>query len=368
MSNKLQYLILSLILTSQILYGCSSGEEEETSEIIRPVRYQKAQLSDGMIKRMFSGISEARVESSLSFKVGGTVEKRSVSVGDELKSGQLIALLDSTDFNITMHDAEASLANAQAELRRARSNYDRAKTLYENNNTSKNDLDSARAAAESASAQVESAGQKLRSARLQLSYTKLYSPGNCAVASTHVKENENISAGSPIVTVNCGDCADVKMSVPGNFINSVKAGNEVEVEFDAFPTRSFRAIVTEVGVSSSGTATAFPVTVALQEGCAEIRAGMAADVSFSIPVTNNQNTIVIPPVAATEDRIGRFVFVLEQNSDKRWFAKRRPVEIGELTPTGLIVTKGIEADELIVTAGVSRIVDGQEVKLLEGMD
>ena len=356
---------LLLLLT---LIACSSDKESPEAEIIRPVRHSIARLNDGIIERVFSGTTEAKVESSLSFKVSGTLQSRQVNIGDQLQAGQVIATLDPTDFNISKHEAEASLANALAEMRRAKSNYERAKTLYENDNTSKHELDTARAAAESAAAQVESAGQKLRSAKLQLSYTKLHSPGNCAVAETYMKVNENVNAGTAILKVNCGDCADVSIAVPGSFINQIRSGSEVSVKIDAFAEQEFRAIVTEVGVSSASTSSAFPVTVALQEGCEQIRSGMAADVTFRVNDENSRGSIVVPEVASAEDRQGRYVFVLSKSDGDTWLAERRSVETGELGPRGLEIVRGLKEGEYVVTAGVRRIVDGQRVKLLPSME
>ncbi|NKB36086.1 MAG: efflux RND transporter periplasmic adaptor subunit [Gammaproteobacteria bacterium] len=357
-------ILISLILLGFFI-GCSKQNDEPEQEILRPVRHVTTQYNDGTIDRVFSGTTEAQIESNLSFKVSGTLQSRNVNVGDQLEAGQIIAVLDPTDFNISKHDAEASLANALAELRRAKANYERAKTLYENDNTSKLDLDTARAAAESAAAMVESAGQKLRSAKLQLSYTKLHSPGVCAVADTYMKVNENVNAGTSILKVNCGECANVKIAVPGSFINQITSGSNVSVKMDAFDEQIFAAIVTEVGVSSASTGTAFPVTVALQEGCDQIRAGMAADVTFSTKSEEDRKSIVIPEVASGEDRQGRYVFVLEKSTEDSWIARRRAVVIGDLGSYGLEITSGLDAGEQVVTAGVRRIVDGQRVKLLK---
>jgi len=368
MNMKYKTCSLLVFLLTIFLSSCDKGEDNTMEETIRPVRYTRATLNDGMVERIFSGTSRAEIESNLSFKVSGTLQTRPVNVGDQLQPGQVIAALDPTDFNISKHEAEASLANALAEMRRAKANYERTKTLYENDNTSKHDLDSARAAAESAAAQVESAAQKLRSAKLQLSYTKLHSPGICAVAATYIKENENVSAGTAIAKVNCGECPEVKISVSSSFISQILAGSEVEVSFDAFADQHFKAIVTEVGVSSADTSTAFPVTVAMQEGCDQIRAGMAADVSFTLDSGGGNASIMLPEVAVSEDRKGRYVFILQQDANENWITQRRSVEIGEFGMDGLMISSGVTEGELVVTAGVRRIIDGQKVKLLADME
>lgn len=361
MKNKLLYLLVILL---PLLGGCEGEDQTQQDEILRPVRYTKATLHDGSVERVFSGVAKAKLESSLSFKVAGTLQKRPVNVGDKLSAGQLVASLDPTDFNINVHEAQANLSNTRAELRRTRANYERTKSLYENDSVSKSELDAARAAAESARAQVDSAQQRLQSVELQLSYTELYSPGRCAVAETYMKINENVNAGTSIMRVNCGECLEVKVSVAEAFINQISSGSEVEVLIDAIQEKRFKAVVTEVGIASTETGTAYPVTVALQEGCDDIRAGMAADVLFRLARGDGKPYIGIPAIAVGEDRYGRFVFVLSKNSEGDWIVNRRPVTIDEFAEKDISVLSGLEANELIVTAGIRRIVDGQKVKPL----
>lgn len=363
MKNKSTHLLSTLILLF-FLSGCESDNNTQQEEILRPVRYTTAKLYDGSIERVFSGVAKAQLESTLSFKVAGTLQKRPVNVGDELSAGQLVAALDPTDFNINVHETQANLSNTRAELRRTRANYERTKSLYENDSVSKSELDAARAAAESARAQVDSAQQRLQSAKLQLSYTKLYSPGLCAVAETYMKINENVNAGTSIMRVNCGECLEVKVSVAEAFINQISSGSEVDVIVDAIQEKRFKAVVTEVGIASSETGTAYPVTVALQEGCEDVRAGMAADVLFRLARGDGKPFIGIPAIAVGEDRNGRFVFVLK-NKDGDWTVNRRAVEIDEFEGEQHIsVLSGLNAEEMVVTAGIRRIVDGQKVKPL----
>jgi multidrug efflux pump subunit AcrA (membrane-fusion protein) len=80
--------------------------------------------------RTFSGTARAGVESRLSFRVAGTVERVAVKVGDTVRPGQMLAELDPRDYELQVEDAEASLAQARARARNAESNLDRVRGLY----------------------------------------------------------------------------------------------------------------------------------------------------------------------------------------------------------------------------------------------
>jgi len=176
--------------------------------------------------------------------------------------------------------------------------------------------------------------------------------------------NQNVSPGQPVVQVNCGDCAEVVVSVPDIEIGRISEGMAAAVRFSAVPDAVLPGVVEEVGVATGPTATTYPVTVALSERCADVRSGMAADVTFEFDAAGAVGSLVVPFVSVGEDREGHFVFVLEPDEQGRMFAHRRAVTVGAPTQTGLVISSGLTAGELVATAGVRRLTSGQEVTLL----
>lgn len=348
-----------------IVVGCEKSEVI-AEPILRPVRHERVALVGMEETRTFSGITKAEVESTLSFKVAGTVTERPVDVGTAVSTNQLVARLDPQDYRVSLQQAEAGLAQARAELRNAEASYERTRGLYENRNASRSDLDSARAAAESAAAGVTASERQREAARLQLSYTELRAPQECSVAETFVIANENVSAGQGVVRVNCGDCAEVTVSVSESYIARIRSGDEAEVVIGAIKQDPLPAVVTEVGIASGGSA--FAVTVALQGDCPEVRSGMAADVRFHFAATQEEPQIAVPPIAVGEDRDGRYVFVLEPGDREIWRARRQAVTVAGIGQNGIVIAAGLSGGELIVTAGVRRITDGQEVRLLDRIE
>ena len=346
-----------------LLIAACSDPVPVTDPIVRPVRYQRVDLQLGEERRTFSGTARASLETDLSFKVQGTLIDLPIDVGDKVKRGQRIASIDAADYQVRKQEAEAGLAQAQAELRNSEASYDRTRGLYENRSASRSELDAARAGAESARARVNAANQQREAARLQLSYTRLTAPQDCTVAAVFMKENENVAAGQSIAQLNCGDCSEISVAVPETFIGRVSAGSEVEVEVDALPDEKIAGVVTEVGVAAVGAT--YPVIVVVTGECPEIRSGMAADVRFRLPVETGPRQIVVPPVSVGEDRVGNYVFVLEADEQGKWHARRRSVEVTGILSEGLLISSGLSEGELIATAGVRRITDGLEVRLLD---
>ena len=351
------------ILCLLLIVGCS--EEVQEAEVIRPVRYEQALSTGGNRARTFSGTAQAGAESSLSFKVAGTIRQVPVVVGTQVRRGNLIASIDPSDYLLVKQEALAAVQQAQAQERNAKETYDRVKGLYENQNASLSDLESARAGHDSAVAAVELAQARLEQADLQVQYTRLYAPANGAIAQVNVEINENVQAGQRVVVMTSGDRPEVEVAVPEQLITQIRIGNAVTVTFDALPGQTHDAVVREVGVAALGAATTFPATVRLVEDNEDVRPGMAAEVTFHFSTSGEQGRgVIVPSASVGEDRQGRFVFALEPAADDLAIARRRTVQLGELTAEGIEVLDGLQDGELVATAGANFLEDGQRVRLL----
>ncbi|MFQ5526339.1 MAG: efflux RND transporter periplasmic adaptor subunit [Thermoanaerobaculia bacterium] len=356
---------VAVALALALFTGCQEPPAVET--VLRPVRYERVSTTQEARLRTFAGVARAGVESNLSFRVAGPVDRVAVSVGQQVAKGQVLAQMDRTDYELKVQEAVAGLAQAEAASRNAEADYERVRGLYENNNASRRELDGARANSESSRAQVEAAQKRLEQARQQVSYCTLRAPVDGTVAAVDVEINENVQAGQKVFLLTAGTDTEVEVALPEAVISGVERGQGVEVNFDALPGRTFAAEVTEAGVAAVGTATTFPVTVRLVDSDPDIRSGMAAEVAFRFAAESSTGRLLVSPVAVGEDRDGRFVFVLETaaGGDGTAVVRRRAVEVGELTGDGLEILRGLEDGELVVTAGVRRLSNGETVKVTE---
>jgi RND family efflux transporter MFP subunit len=357
-SKSFSYLLLLLVVL--ILVSCK--EKEKITEVIRPVRTEQVFSTGGERIRTFSGLVQAGTESNLSFKVPGTVQKVNVEIGSKVSTGQLLIQLDPTDYDIQVKETENARDLARAAEIQAESNYERMRALYENRSASRSALDAARAAYESAHEQDNIAKKRRKLARNQLEYTSLKAPAAGAVSDVMVEENENVQSGQSVLILTSGSDLEVKIAIPEVLIAQIKEGDEVTIVLDAIKGKEFKAMITEVGVASTAYATTYPVMVRFAETDPDIRPGMAAEVMFTFKSERDQECYLVPPAAVSEDRLGRFVYIVEPAEKGFGIVQKKPVEIGELTPDGLEVLKGIEDGDYLVTAGVSRIQDSLKVR------
>lgn len=367
---RLNKILFTVPLLGLILSGCEE-EAVVVEKTYRPVQYVKVEAQGSIKKETFSGVVEANLDAQLSFRVAGTISKRLVKVGQEVKAEQLLAELDTTDYKVSLQQARASLQQAIANQRNQKANYERVMGLYENNNSSKSDLDAARAGSDSAAAATAVSRQQVEAARLQLSYTQIKSPQECSIAEVLADTNEAVNAGQGVIRINCGACAKVKVSIPDRLINSIHNGDVVVVNASAFSGQDFPAKITEVGVAASSGGT-FPVEALLSGessgDCPALRAGMSANLVFDFSdskMVDSANKLLVPYLSLGEDDKGHFVYVLKPIGNEIYQAERRSIEFKPGGNNGAEIVSGLEQGELVATAGVRRLLDGMQVTLLK---
>lgn len=343
------------------LLACSDDAKEAPPQL-RSVRFLVVQNTSVDETRTYSGAVEAGDLSRLSFQVGGRVRAVAVKVGQNVKSGQLLAELDPTDLELQLREARAGATQARIQRETTEASYQRVRRLYETNNTSRQDLDTAKAQRDTSRSQVAASAEAVRRAKRQLDYARLTAPVAGKVADVKVEANEVVSPGSPVVHLQAGDRLQIAIGVPESFVRRIAVGTKAKVAIQTFDEKT-EGVVQEIGVAGSGTGV-FPVTLALEDPPEEARAGMVATVELISEATEEEEDgFKLPLSAVGEDRDGRFVFLLEDVEPGVGMVKRRPVELGRIVGDGILVAKGLEVGQRVVTAGVNRIQDGMKVKV-----
>lgn len=352
-----------------VLTGVSCAEkEEEVEPILRSVRYVVAENEGGPRERTFSGQVQASNQARLSFQVAGRIQSVDVKMGDRVEEGQRIATLDPIDFQLQLEEARASLAQARAQARSAEATYARVRALYENRNASVQDLDNARAQKDTALSMVSAASKSVSRLQRQLQYATLTAGAAGIIREVNVEANEVVGAGAQVALLQAGEQLEVSVSIPETYVNRVSRGMKVTCSITALGVE-VPGVVSEIGVPGQNSG-AFPVRVRIGESSEKVEAGMAADVTFRFEAdVARKGVFLLPTTAVSEDREGRFVFIVEQDESdlgpEEGVVRRRSVTTGDIETAGIEVVEGLKGGEKVVTAGVSRIYEGLRVKVPE---
>ncbi|MDH3621835.1 MAG: efflux RND transporter periplasmic adaptor subunit, partial [Gammaproteobacteria bacterium] len=273
---------------------------------------------------------------------------------------------DPNDFQVMLNNADSVLAAARAAFRRADADYDRLKGAQDEDPgaTSQRAVDLALSARDAARAGVSSAEATVQTARDRLGYTSLAAPFDGKVVETYVENFETVIALQPILRLVNNSGIEMTLAIPENLIGYADFVTDVTVTFDALPGVAVPATISEIGSEASQATRTYPLTVAMEQPAgAEILPGMAGQARIQAQLPETVETgLHVPPTAlfAGTDTEHSYVWVIENDA-----VTRREVQTGDLTTNGVLITAGLNAGELIVAAGVSALVDGQSVRVID---
>lgn len=365
MIGIIQFLSLfSLMLAVFIFPGCNGQPEVDSSSSTpsrpRPVVTMTVPEPDGPSRVFYPGQVQAAVQTRLSFEQGGRIQEISVNEGSRVRSGQVLARLDSSDYQLAVKKRRARLREVQARLQEARSSYRRVKTLYETQNISRKELDEARGRLHALEAKEEAAQSALTLAEQDLKDCVLHAPLAGQVADVPVEVHQAVQAGMPVVVLHSEQNMHVRISVPESIISRINMGTRARVRIDALPGEEFAARVSEAGVQA-GPLSTYPVELVLQEHKEDIRAGMAAQANLNLdPVIQS---IHLPAQAvAGGARQTRYVWVVNRQSSR---VGKREVQVGTFTEQGVQILSGLDQGETVVLRGVHRLQEDMEVRILD---
>ena len=353
--------------------GC--GEQEAPPELPpRAIMWERVADTAAGERRVISGIVTAVDDTKLAFEVGGIVESVEVNLGDRVEKEDVLARLDPEPFELTVRDAEATLADALAKRESSTADYERTQALFKANVASRQELERDKARADSRKSQVEAAEARLNLAQRDLRRSVLLAPFSGSISVREIDPAMKVGSGQIVIEMDSRESGlRVEVQMPETLVARVRQGKEVDVRFPSIghegadaDDRSYAAVVTEVG-TRAGAGNSFPVRADLSQPPEGLRPGMTAEVAFAFArasgdIVSTEGYLL--PIASAliegEDEVSVFVFDPGTST-----VSKRKIRAGGVRDNDIAVLEGLEAGEIVATAGVTFLRDGQEVKLLD---
>ncbi len=356
-----RYIVIALIL----LFAQCKEKEEAKEEVLRPVKYMTVGAAQADQVREFTGTAKAGNEIELSFRETGVIQRANVKKGQRVTEGTLIASLDNVEANLNYERSLTELSSAESAMNTSKAELDRVKTLYEKGSTPLKDYQSAKNNYQNALSQYEAAIRNRDLQKSRIGYGFIYAPSDGIIADTQGKVGERVQTGHVFAILNAGDQKKVELELAENVINRVVVGMQVEVRFSSLPDQTFTGTVIEISPITSSNSGTYPVDIEIENPTEQILPGMAARVTFNFTtsLSDRPEAIVVPIKAVGEDSNGNYVYLIESDDATTGTVRRTPVEIGEVTAGGFEIESGLEPGQLIATAGLQTLLDGQKVKL-----
>ena len=349
MKRLAMYIGVMLIGASIALSGC--GAEKAAAPKAPLVKSMVIGETESGVKNTFSGTVHGFFESPLAFQVGGRIMQRYVTSGERVSAGQALFKVDSKDAEEQAAAARSQLNAAEASYRLAQSTLARYEKLHSVSAISDLAIDQTRNQAE-----LESAQAALSRAENNLGFTVLSADRDGIVGATLYEVGQVVAAGTPVVSIIDDSQLDVYISLTEKQYREYSVGMPCTVTFWALPNVTVEGRVREVAAAPNAQTGTYDAKVTLVEPPENIAVGMTAEVKFGD--REGGKGIMIPLSAmATQDQKPS-VWVIRDNK-----VTLMPVKVGRYGENTVEIIEGLAKGDRIVTAGVSKLAEGEEVRV-----
>jgi RND family efflux transporter MFP subunit len=224
------------VLGTLLLTSCGKDSAPKTAGpkelAARQVRVVRSDLRPMERVLHVVGTLAARDEATVSAQVAGQLEKNYVDLGDRVRAGQELALIDTTSYEALANASAANLARANASAANAAQNLKRIQDLQKEKIASASDLDAAVADAARTRSEVKAAEANDAIARLNLDRSHVKAPFDGVIAARLASAGDYLAIGTPILRLVQTDPLRLRLEVPERESNAARVGQTVRVSVE----------------------------------------------------------------------------------------------------------------------------------------
>ena len=304
-------------------------------------------------------------------RVQGMIMSQHYKDGDLVKKGQLLYIIDPTEFQIAYDKAKANLDTAKAQQYQAQKDFERTKELVANDFVSKSEYDNALAARDAANATVKANIAAVNDAKRLLSYTRVTAPITGKISLPVVTVGNFLSSPNTVLTkIVSIDPIYVTYSLDSGIFSSLKEDEIIPDSKNKKPIKVEIKLPDGSIYDKTGNADFFDNVISETTGSITLRATFPNPDSTLIPgdfvnvkVYSNKKVkrMAVPMSAVLQDTNGRYLFVIDENN----IAHKRSIETDGEQGNNWIIKSGISKDEKYVETGIIKVRDGVQVRIME---
>ncbi len=342
----------ALALCAVLFVGCGQEEipEEKTLRTVETETAGKTAIASGF---SYSGKAAPSKEVSVVPTVPGKVINFNYDVGDTVREGAVLFSVDSADLQNNLRSLEANYHVAELNLNNAKNTYENNKILFDEEIISQTEFDQIKLAYETTEANLTATQIQIENLKKNISDCTVTSPMSGVIAQRGVERGGFASQAAPAYTVMDLSTIKVEVGVSEQVVNTIAIGDEVAVKMTAVSAEPLTGRVSTISPSAGQTGT-YTVKIELNNQDGAIKAGMLAEVSFTME--QSEEAFVLPRNAVLTKDGETYVYILEGNT-----VKKTPVETGIETGETIEITSGLSEGMEVVTKGQTYISDGEEV-------
>ncbi|MFP4301051.1 MAG: efflux RND transporter periplasmic adaptor subunit [Spirochaetaceae bacterium] len=317
--------------------GAESGGERESLavEAVEVTAQRLVQEIRG------SGVVRGEREAIVVSETEGVLEFVDFRLGDFVEEGEALTGVDDSVEQLNYEQARQELQRALIEL-------NAAERRAEAGTVSEAELARVRSAASGARSRVEQTRELLENRTLTAPIS-----GYIASKANSLGPGNYLQRGVEVARIVDLARLEVEISVGEREVRFLEVGSPAEVIIPSCEPRSRPAAVEAIAAGSDLTTGSFPVVVAWENECADVRSGVSATVAIE---PTNQRSWPVVPASAVFDDDGDHVFVAEEGR-----AVRREVTVEERLGNRAAISEGLSSGEIVLVSGLTVLADGEPV-------
>ena len=366
--------VLAVLLGLYILKAVSASRSPEV-ETVRATVIQTGSTTPGSAILTASGYVVARRKAVVSAKIQGRLSQLRVEEGSRVRSGELIARLESSDYEAQVRRSQAAVQRAQADLAEARRQAALSQRLADEKIVSIDQLEMANSRVQIAEAALSQAEADLGYARAQLANTQILAPFTGTVVKKMAEVGESVAPIPPGVNISTSSGAivaladletlEVEADVAESNVAKLRDGQPAEVTVEAFPDRRYRAVLRQVIPTADRTKATVQVKVTILDKDLDLKPEMSAKVTFLEPQgplvagAAPAAPILKVPASAVAKRGDKTVVFEVQGGTVR----ERTITAGPEREGQVEVKQGLAGGETLVARPPDTMRDGDAVRI-----
>jgi RND family efflux transporter MFP subunit len=350
---------IATVVTTFALAACSPKEVAVKVEPPRPVRTVVVQPQSTTVALQLPGEVRPRIEARLGFRVGGKLSQRTVSVGDRVVPGQVLARLDPLDLAPAVAAQQAQLLAARTDRDLAVVELDRLRSLRVQNYISQASLDRQQATHDAAAARLNAAEAQLQQARNAVGFQVLRADTQGVVTAVEAEVGQVVAAGQAVIRVAHTGEREIAFNIPESALADARASSRWAVLVPALGNRVLSGRVREISPISDPASRTYAARITLAGELDGVALGMTAVVQ----ALRTSEPVFVLPLSALQSRDGvPRVWRVDPASST--------VESVQVTTAGLLddavrISGGLRPGDRIVTAGANLLLPKQPVRVLD---
>ncbi|AEN67322.1 efflux transporter, RND family, MFP subunit (plasmid) [Enterobacter soli] len=353
-ADRLSALLPVVLMLPVCLLLAACGDKPEKPAPPRPVRTVTVPAPSAAGTFLQTGEIRPHDEVTLGFRLDGRLLTRSVDVGDHVAAGQVLGTLENSTSQNQLDSARADLDSTRAAEQLAALNLRRMTQLMPSGAIARVQLDTARSDWQAAASRRRSSEAALNTARENLGWTRLVAPAAGVVTQVSAEPGQVVSAGQTVVSLAVSSGRDAVIDVADPQAFSRPAGG-FRVSLLADPTVSVTGTLRDISPQADAQTRTWRVRVTLDNPTP----AMALGASVQVGLAGTGPAVMRLPASALTRVQGRpAVFVVDSASRR---LQLRPVTLAGFTASDILVSAGVRPGEPVVTAGVSKLREGEVV-------